>query len=91
MTDAKIFMRKFVENTKGEEPEITKEEISKYKDFGKLMTNYQSALDHIHKKPLYKSRKGFLLILLIVLIVILISQSQKSNSDPQENRQESTE
>lgn len=83
MTDAKIFMRKFVENKEAAKKDISSEEISKYKDFGSLMTNYQSTINEVHKKPLYKSKKGFLIILLIVLTVILIvqSQSEKKNEE----------
>ena len=86
MTDAKAYMRKFVENTSAQK-EISDEEISKYKDFGVLVTNYEQTLKSIHKKPLYKSKWGFLIILIIVLLAILISQSVEKDRGDSENDQ----
>ena len=45
--------------------ELSSEEISKYKDFGKLEANYQRTLKTFHKVPLYKSKKAFFLLLLM--------------------------
>ena len=39
---------------------VEKKDPSKYKDFGKLVTNYESTLNRLHKKPLYKDPKAFL-------------------------------
>jgi len=75
-------MRKFKEGNT-EEP-LSEKSINKHKDFDHLITNYQQVLDNVHKKPLYKSKKGFLLILLIILVItaIVISQDEKNNAPP---------
>lgn len=63
-------MRKFKEGNS--EKKLDRQEVEKHKNFDRLITNYQQVIDSVHKKPLYKSKKGFLLILLIILIVIVI-------------------
>lgn len=74
-------MRKYKEGN-SEEP-LDEKTVEKYKDFGHLITNYQEVLDSVHKKPLYKSKKGFLLILLVILIItaIVISQDEGNKKD----------
>jgi len=52
----------------------SEEEMSKYKDFGKLTHNYQRMTKPLYKRPLHKYRKGFLIILLIFLLLYLISE-----------------
>lgn len=52
--------------------ELRDEDIMKYKDFGKLTTNYESALQRLHKKPLYKDPKAFLTLLLIAVVAYLV-------------------
>lgn len=54
--------------------ELSEEEIRKYKDFGKLVYNYQRAAKPIYKKPLYKDPKTFLVILIIALLAYLIAE-----------------
>ena len=73
-------MRKFKEGNS--EKTLEQHEVEKHKDFDHLITNYQQVIDSVHKKPLYKSKKGFLLILLVILVVtaIVISANEKKNT-----------
>ncbi len=63
-------MRKFKEGNTAQS--IDEKKIEKHKDFDQVLTNYNKIINDVHKKPLYRSRKGFLLILLIVLIISAI-------------------
>lgn len=69
---------------------IDKKSAETHKDFDRLVTNYQQVLDSVHKQPLYKSKKGFLLILLVILVLtaIVISQNEKDESDRKNDQQE---
>lgn len=64
-------MKKYKLN-KDKREELSEEEIRKYKDFGKLVYNYQRAGKPLYKKPLYKDPKAFLVILIIALLTYLI-------------------
>lgn len=55
----------------GSEPGDT--ELSRYRDAGKLLYNYERARDALHKRPLYKQPKAFLALLIILLITWLIA------------------
>ena len=55
-----------------DKPDLPDEQISKHKDFKKLMYNYQSATKPLYKTPLYKNKKVFLIILLILLVMYVI-------------------
>ena len=48
------------------------EEISNYKDFGKLSHSYDKVTKR-PKRPLYKDPKAFLGLLLIVIVVYIVS------------------
>lgn len=48
------------------------EEMNKYKDFGKLTHNYERMTNPLYKRPIYRYRKGFLMILLVLLLLWLI-------------------
>ncbi len=76
-------MRKFKLGHSDKE-ELSEKEIAKYKDFGKVVTNYEQARDALHKKPLYKQPKTFIILLLIVLVAILVSELT-DEKDPTEN------
>ena len=52
----------------------SQEEMSKYKDFGKVTHNYQRMTKPLYKRPLHKYRKGFLMILLILILLYLITE-----------------
>lgn len=70
-------MRKF--KVEDKENKIDPQKAEQHKDFDNLITNYRQVLDSVHKKPLYKSKKGFLFILLVILVItaIVISQGEK--------------
>lgn len=50
----------------------SEKDMSKYKDFGKLTQNYERMTKPLYKRPIYRYRKGFLMILLILLLLWLI-------------------
>lgn len=82
-------MRKFRLRNK-EEEELSDKDIAQYRDFDHVVTNYDKALDSIHKKPLYKQPKAFLILLVILLIVYVVSEAARAE-DPEENSIEQTE
>ncbi|MFZ1686558.1 MAG: hypothetical protein WAU70_03995 [Flavobacteriales bacterium] len=49
-------------------------EISRYRDFGKLVYNYERMTAPLYKRPLYKDPKAFIAIIVIVLLAILIAE-----------------
>lgn len=53
---------------------MTDAEITKYRDPKKLLYNYQRAKLLLHKKPLYKDPKSFLVLILIVALAIFIAE-----------------
>lgn len=55
--------------------ELTDEEIAKYRDPKKLLYNYQKAASQLHKKPLYKDPKSFIVLILIVALAIFIAEA----------------
>lgn len=55
----------------------TDAEIARYRDPRKLMYNYQRAKTFLHRKPLYKDPKAFLVLLLIVLVTMLVVEARK--------------
>ncbi len=70
-------MKRYSSNTKNNKKESfndvpSEEEMSKYKDFGKLKHNYEKMTEPVYKRPIYRYRKGFLMILLILIILYLI-------------------
>ena len=77
-------MRKYKLDNKAKKDE----DPSKYKDFGKLVTNYESTLKRVHKKPLYKDPKAFLALLVFILILILVLKSDEESTPPEPAQQE---
>jgi len=65
---------------RGADPGV--EEILRYRDAGKLLHNYQRALLQVHRKPLYKDPKSFLVIILIVLLAWFISEVAEKHPPP---------
>ena len=65
--------------------ELSDKEISKYKDFGRLMTNYNEHKIKMHQ-PLYKKPKFFLALLLILLVIYLIAESSRKQANFEENQ-----
>ena len=49
-------------------------EIEVLRDFNALRTNYQEALHNLHRKPIYKNPKFFIVLLIILLIAYLLSE-----------------
>ncbi len=79
-------MRRFeVDN---EQEPLTDEQISKYKDYGKVVSSYERTLINIHKKPLYKNPLAFLalLVFLLILFLVLKSSEHAENSLDQNDR-----
>ncbi len=46
----------------------------RYRDFGRLLYQYQGMVKPLYQRPLYKDRRAFLVILLIVLLAILLAE-----------------
>jgi hypothetical protein len=59
--------------------ELLDEDISKYKDFGKLTTNYQEVINRIHKKPLYKDPKVLITLVLAIIVLWLVLDAVKQD------------
>jgi hypothetical protein len=72
-------MRRFeVDN---EQEPLTDEQISKYKDYGKVVSSYERTLVNIHKKPLYKNPLAFLALLVFLLILFLVLKSSEQSHE----------
>ncbi len=68
---------------------MTDAEITKYRDPKKLLYNYQRAKLLLHKKPLYKDPKSFLVLILIVALAIFIAEVvEKDRSTGIEEREQ---
>lgn len=71
---------------KNKKPEPGDDEISKYKDFGKLIYNHQRATRPLYEKPLYKQPKVFIFLVIVVLLALLIahlSEKEQQQEPPQ--------
>jgi hypothetical protein len=74
-------MRKYKLDERAEKaPES--DDLSKYKDFGKVVTDYQKLAHDLHRKPLYKDKRLFLFVLIALLLLYLLFESQREQ--PQE-------
>lgn len=60
--------------------ELSDKEISKYKDFGGMMTNYNDHKTKMHQ-PLYKNPKFFLALLLILLVIYLLAETSRKDKE----------
>lgn len=49
-------------------------DAGRYRDFGRLMYQYEGMVKPLYRKPLYRDRKAFLVILLIVLLAFLLAE-----------------
>lgn len=70
--------------------EPTEAEIAKYRDPKKLFYNYQKAQQLLHKKPIYKDPKAFLVLLVIVMLAYILSERTNepwNSDDPIEKEQ----
>lgn len=69
-------------------PEPDKGKIEKHKNFKKLKANYDDAVKPLYKKPLYKDKRTFLVILIIFLLAYIISEiTEKEKKDIQQPKQ----
>ncbi|MBL4624194.1 MAG: hypothetical protein JKY42_03505 [Flavobacteriales bacterium] len=64
-----------------EEPEVTEQEINKYKDFSRFKANYEGVVRDRHKLPLYKNKKMLLALLMLLMIIWLLMKSDKKEPD----------
>lgn len=76
-------MRKYKVNREQPVKMPSKEAIEKYKNFSRLTHEYDNFVKR-PKKPLYKDKKMFLIILLIGLVAILVAQAMQEEEDTQE-------
>lgn len=84
-------MRKFKLGD-SEDKSPSEETVSKYRDFGKVVTDYERLARDIHRKPLYKDRRLFLFVLIALLLLYLLwesSQRQKDQDDAKKDAQSS--
>jgi hypothetical protein len=58
----------------GRGPEPSEAELLRYRDSAKLIHNYQRAKVLLHRRPLYRDPKAFLVLMLIVLLAIFIAE-----------------
>lgn len=63
-------------------------EIARYMDAARLKYNYVRAKELLHRKPIYKDRRAFLVILIIVLLAWLISETGHGPRSPERPNQE---
>jgi hypothetical protein len=67
---------------------LDKDEINKYKDFGKLIGPVEKAKKRLHQ-PLYRDPKFFIGLLVLLLIVYLVwSQVEKEKQEETKPKQE---
>jgi len=60
------------EDKKGFNDVPSNKEMSRYKDFGKLVYNHERMTKPLYKKPLYKDKRSLLIILLILLVLYIV-------------------
>ena len=58
--------------------------VSRYKDMGRLLYNYQRATRPLYRTPLYRDRRAFLALLVIILLTLLVWEAveQEHRSSP---------
>ena len=66
----------------GRGPELSGEEVRRYKDSARLLHNYQQAKVLLHRKPLYRDPKAFIALVILVLLAILLSQIGERDQPP---------
>ena len=73
-------MREYKIDRSNQKEELKDSEIYKYKDFGKLTTNYQKVIKRLHKKPLYKDPRAFIALILILVVLWLVIEAANEAS-----------
>ena len=66
-------MKKYKVNKDKKSPEITDEQIMKYKNFDSLFISYKDITKR-QKIPIYKNKKIFLFLILIALVAYVLSK-----------------
>lgn len=61
--------------------EPREEQIVRYKDFGKVMQNYQRMTNPLYKTPLYRYRKLFLIVFLVLFVAWLVAEFGDRNNE----------
>jgi hypothetical protein len=60
------------------------DQIDRHKDFKRLRANYDEAVKPLYKRPLYRDRKAFIVILIIALLTyILVEVFAEEEKDDQ--------
>jgi hypothetical protein len=77
---------KYKFNIDNKEPAADK--IDKYRDFKKLKANYDESVKPLYKKPLYRDKKAFLVVLIIALLTYILVEvfgedKKEDKKDPQ--------
>ena len=66
-------MKKYKINKDKKSPEITDEQIMKYKNFDSLFVSYKNITKR-QKIPIYKNKKIFLFLILLALVAYVLSK-----------------
>ena len=66
-------MKKYKINKDKKSPEITDEQIMKYKNFDSLFVSYKDITKR-QKIPIYKNKKIFLFLILLALVAYILSK-----------------
>ena len=66
-------MKKYKVNKDKKSPEITDEQIMKYKNFDSLFISYKDITKR-QKIPIYKNKKIFLFLILLALVAYVLSK-----------------
>tara|TARA_B100000963_G_scaffold159268_1_gene138615 strand:+ start:872 stop:1075 length:204 start_codon:yes stop_codon:yes gene_type:complete len=66
-------MKKYKVNKDKKSPEITDEQIMKYKNFDSLFVSYKNITKR-QKIPIYKNKKIFLFLILLALVAYVLSK-----------------
>lgn len=66
-------MKKYKINKDKKSPDITDEQIMKYKNFDSLFVSYKNITKR-QKIPIYKNKKIFLFLILLALVAYVLSK-----------------
>ena len=66
-------MKKYKVNKDKKSPEITDEQIMKYKNFDSLFVSYKNITKR-QKIPIYKNKKIFLFLILLAFVAYILSK-----------------
>jgi hypothetical protein len=69
--------------------EPSDEQITRHKDFNKVLQNYQKMTRPLYKTPLYKNPKIFLWLFLILLVIYLVAEFGTESKPAPTNKSDS--